>query len=103
MNFIFTQLPARWLLPTVAFASLICPGMTSPAQEASSPAGFTALFNGKDLTGWYGWGTRNPQDLWSMSEAEQADYKAKSVAGGLIDNKGTPQCALERPGWRTGQ
>lgn len=52
------------------------------------PPGFTALFNGKDLTGWYGWGTRNPADLTAMSPEEQADYKQKSIEGGLLDAKG---------------
>jgi len=25
------------------------------AQELNPPDGFHAIFNGKDLTGWYGW------------------------------------------------
>ena len=54
------------------------------------PPGFTALFNGKDLSGWYGWGTRDPQELWSMSAEEQAKYKNDSVVGGLVDEDGKP-------------
>jgi hypothetical protein len=63
---------------------------TAAAADAINqpPPGFTALFNGKDLTGWYGWGTRNPADLTAMSPEEQADYKQKSIEGGLLDAKG---------------
>ncbi|MEC8896033.1 MAG: DUF1080 domain-containing protein, partial [Planctomycetota bacterium] len=30
------------------------------ADAADPPAGFTSLFNGKDLTGWHGMGHFNP-------------------------------------------
>lgn len=53
------------------------------------PAGFTALFNGRDLSGFYGWGTRDPRDLAKLSPAEAADYKKKSIEGGA-DPKGRP-------------
>jgi len=42
------------------------------------PQGFTALFNGKNLEGWYGWSTRDPRKLWNMSEEERARWKEKS-------------------------
>lgn len=51
------------------------------------PAGFTALFNGKDLSGWYGWGTRDPRDLAKMAPADAAEYKKQSVEGGPLVNK----------------
>ncbi len=51
------------------------------------PAGFTALFNGKDLSGWYGWSTKDPTDLLKMSPEERAAYKLKSVEGGLPEGK----------------
>ena len=71
----------------VATASL---ASTAPATGASAaaPAGFTALFNGKDLSGWYGWTTRDPSELWAMTPEQQAEYKKKSIAGGLVDKKG---------------
>ncbi|MGC6435933.1 MAG: 3-keto-disaccharide hydrolase [Verrucomicrobiales bacterium] len=31
------------------------------------PEGFKALFNGKDLKGWFGHGTKDPRTLWKMS------------------------------------
>ena len=59
---------------------------TFPATAASSkaPAGFTPLFNGKDLSGWYGWTTRDPAELWAMTPEQQADFKKKSIEGGLV-------------------
>jgi len=58
--------------------------------QQDPPAGFTALFNGRDLSGWYGWTTRDPKELWAMSAEEQANYKKQSIAGGLLDKKGQP-------------
>jgi hypothetical protein len=52
------------------------------AEENLPPPGFVALFNGKDLSGWYGWGTRNPTDLVKMTPEERAAYKRKSIEGG---------------------
>ncbi len=73
----------RILLPLTALllsASLL--------RAAEPPAGFKALFNGKDLTGWYGWGTADPSALWAMTPEQLAEYKKKSVEGGLVDKKG---------------
>lgn len=71
-------------LPLTALALL-----ASTAFSAEPPAGFTSLFNGKDLAGWYGWGTKDPRTLQAMKPEEQADYKKKSVEGGT-DAKGNP-------------
>ena len=73
------------LLPLVAL-SLI----SARAENNVPPTGFTALFNGKDLSGWYGWSTQDPTDLWKMSPEDQAAYKKKSIEGGLTDKKGKP-------------
>ena len=73
------------LLPLAAL-SLI----SARAENNIPPTGFTALFNGKDLSGWYGWGTQDPTDLWKMSPEDQAAYKKKSIEGGLTDKKGKP-------------
>lgn len=69
---------------------LVCASGALKAQEVKPPPGFTALFNGHDLSGWYGWSTRDPQELWDMSPEEQAKYKQQSVSGGLLDKKGKP-------------
>jgi hypothetical protein len=61
---------------------------TASAENNVPPEGFTPLFNGKDLSGWYGWGTQDPTDLWKMTPEEKAVYKKKSVEGGIKDAKG---------------
>jgi hypothetical protein len=35
--------------------TILVAAATAPAAEPQPPSGFTALFNGKDLTGWHGW------------------------------------------------
>jgi hypothetical protein len=42
------------------------------------PEGFTALFNGKNLDGWYGHGTKDPQTLWDMTPEELKAHKEKT-------------------------
>ena len=44
-------------------------GLAGAATEP--PAGFTAIFNGKDLTGWYGLDF-DPRKLWAMNEEGRA-------------------------------
>lgn len=73
------------LTPLLATALLAAPSLLSAAEP---PPGFVPLFNGKDLTGWYGWGTQDPADLWNMTPEERAAYKKKSIEGGLLDAKG---------------
>jgi hypothetical protein len=51
------------------------------SQAGTPPKGFVPLFNGKDFTGWYGWGTRNPEELWKMTPEQQAAYKKQSIQG----------------------
>jgi hypothetical protein len=46
------------------------------AEDNSPPAGFTALFNGKDLAGWWGLKTVDPRKVWALSETELAEKKA---------------------------
>ena len=58
------------------------------AAEPFSEESLEPLFNGKDLTGWYGWGTKDPTELWNMTPEERAEYKKKSIEGGLTDGKG---------------
>lgn len=88
-------LPTRRLpIAAVCFIAVsACLCIAAPpvnAQAASPPEGFTALFNGSDLSGWYGWGTRDPQELWDMTPEQQAEYKRASVEGGLLNAKGEP-------------
>ena len=54
---------------------------SAPARADAPPTGFTALFNGKDLTGWWGLSTEDPRK-WSALPAEA--FKKKRDAS-LID------------------
>ena len=58
------------------------------AENNTPPSGYTALFDGKSLSGWYGWSTKDPADLWKMSPEEVAAYKKSSIEGGLTDKNG---------------
>ncbi len=76
---------------TSSFLAAVLAGVSLVSAAAADPAppeGFKALFNGKDLSGWYGWSTKDPTELWNMTPEERADYKKKSVEGGLTDAKG---------------
>jgi hypothetical protein len=70
-------------LLAIASVTVACAGLphTSFGQD-TPPSGFTALFNGKDLSGWFGWGTRDPRDLLAMTPEQIAEYKKQSVEGG---------------------
>jgi hypothetical protein len=61
--------------------SLAASATLALAEGSAAPAGFTPLFNGKDLSGWFGWGTQDPADLVKMSAEELAAYKKKSIEG----------------------
>jgi hypothetical protein len=52
---------------------------TALAESPKPPAGFRAIFNGKDLTGWYGLGHFDPRKLWAMSEEERAAKRAADL------------------------
>jgi len=63
-------------------SSLIAIGLALPsltnAQDVP-PEGFVALFNGKDLSGWFGHGTKDPRTLWKMSPDELAAHKKSTL------------------------
>ncbi|WP_227021465.1 3-keto-disaccharide hydrolase [Oceaniferula marina] len=50
------------------------------AAEVKAPEGFTALFNGKDLTGWWGLKTENPAKWMALSKEDFAKKKKNSIA-----------------------
>jgi len=70
------------------------------------PPGFTALFNGKDLSGWYGLGHFDPRKLWTMSpqqrakkrEADMAQFKAhwRVENGELVNDGRGPYATTEK-------
>jgi hypothetical protein len=54
--------------------------IASPAGEGvTPPKGFAALFNGKDLKGWWGIGTEDPAKWMALSPEKLAEKKAKSL------------------------
>ena len=67
----------RSVMILAVLSCLLAPAADLSA-EIKAPKGFTSLFNGKDLSNWYGWSTKNPEILQKMSAAEQKAYKAKS-------------------------
>ncbi len=71
---------------------LLAPAVRAEAAKHNvPPAGFTALFNGENLDGWYGWSTKDPAELWAMTPEQQAEYKKQSVEGGLPEGKAGPE------------
>ena len=54
----------------------LCAG-AAQAQVTAPPKGFTALFNGKDLTGWRGGDTFDHRKWLALPEAERAAKKAE--------------------------
>ena len=66
----------RTLLYSLPLAALLFFAAPSHAQS-EPPKGFTALFNGKDLTGWHGMSTFDPYKLAAMPEAERMEQLAK--------------------------
>ena len=62
--------------PLRTFPLLLALAATAFAADAP-PAGFTALFNGKDLAGWRGGDTFDHRKLLAMPEAERAAQIAK--------------------------
>jgi hypothetical protein len=47
------------------------------------PAGFEALFNGQDLSGWHGMGHFDPRKLAAMSDEERAQKREADMANVL--------------------
>jgi Domain of Unknown Function (DUF1080) len=89
--------PTRVVL-TLCTLLLPLPPLRAISPVADPPAGFTALFNGRDLTGWYGLPEIDPTKLASMSADERARKRAADagefrkswrVENGELVNDGT--------------
>jgi hypothetical protein len=69
-------------LAALAFAVVGC-SLIAPAaaqEQNKPPEGFVALFNGTDLSGWYGLGHFDPRKLWAMSDQERAAKREAEMA-----------------------
>jgi Domain of Unknown Function (DUF1080) len=99
------------IVPTllVASAALCLPATLVQAADNQPPAGYTALFNGKDLTGWKGLpaspldnpakrAAAKPGDLAAAQKAADEDMRAHwTVADGALvfDGKGRSLCTAK--------
>src|SRR5436853_5508826 len=50
----------------ISIITLAIGDWTALSQTPNVPPGFKAIFNGHDLAGWYGWGTKDPAILRAM-------------------------------------
>jgi Domain of Unknown Function (DUF1080) len=66
----------RALALSVIATSLCLVPARAVSPSADPPAGFVALFNGRDLTGWYGLPQIDPAKLAAMSADERAQKRA---------------------------
>ena len=73
---------------TLAFCAIVASAFAISAQAQDQklnepPAGFTALFNGHDLTGWYGMQTASPEKIAAMSPEDRAAKKAADTENAM--------------------
>jgi hypothetical protein len=64
-------------LTLLTATSLTTPALCLRTAAATPPPGFTALFNGRDLTGWRGGDTFDPRKLAAMPAEKRAEQIAK--------------------------
>jgi len=63
----------------LALVAVLLPVVPPAGAEVEPPKGFAALFNGKDLTGWWGIGNEDPAKWMALSPEKLAGKKAKSL------------------------
>ncbi len=67
----------------LTFIAIVASSLGAHAQDQKlnePPAGFTAVFNGQDLTGWYGMQSVSPEKIAALSEEDRAKKKADDTA-----------------------
>jgi hypothetical protein len=74
---------ARYAFALIALGVMVC-SLPARADESSAslnvpPEGFVALFNGKDLAGWRGGTTENPQKRLDLSSEARAEKDKASI------------------------
>ncbi|HYV35411.1 MAG TPA: DUF1080 domain-containing protein [Gemmataceae bacterium] len=75
-----TILHSRWFSILLVFSAWLAVDSTPRASAQEPPKGFTALFNGKDLTGWHGMPDYDPYKLAAMSAADRGKLIDKWTA-----------------------
>lgn len=53
--------------------------LSSVSAQIKAPDGFLPLFNGTDLSGWFGHGTTDPRTLWSKSPDELKAHQQETL------------------------
>ena len=69
-----------WILVTMSVLLRLPLSLSIDAQTATPPAGFTSLFNGKDLAGWRGGDTYDHRKLLALPASERDALIAKWTA-----------------------
>src|SRR5690242_7784595 len=67
-------------MKTVVTAFVLAAIATVSGQTVTPPPGFTALYNGRDLSGWRGGDTFDHRKYLAMSEADRAKQDAEWTA-----------------------
>jgi len=65
--------------PIITASFILASTLPLLAGPADPPEGFTALFNGKDLAGWWGAKTENPAKYMALPAEKLAEKKKKSL------------------------
>lgn len=65
------------LSPALLVVCALSPSLAIAANAAQPPTGFTAIFNGDDLSGWHGMPHFDPYKLAAMPEAQRKEQIAK--------------------------
>ncbi len=76
----------RTHIPALCLVMALAPAAGAAAQQDQlnqPPAGFTALFNGRDLSGWYGMESVSPADIAALSDKDREAKIARDTADAL--------------------
>lgn len=82
-NRVIPKIAMKNSFPLLTFLALSCSvALAAPGAAPASPAQptFTPLFNGTDLTGWWGLGTEDPAKWMALKPEELQAKKEKSLA-----------------------
>ena len=76
---LLTHLSKHTPLLIAAIVAMSPFGTPNASAAPIPPQGFTPLFNGSDLSGWYGM-NQDPRKLWALSKEDQAKFRDASMA-----------------------
>lgn len=71
------------ILTILIIAACTCGALAEEQKLNEPPAGFTALFNGQDLSGWYGMQSVSPEAIAALTDEERAQKKAADTEDAL--------------------